>query len=155
MIISAECFCWNCLLTARSYYCIYLFACCCFVFTGIYFHAAVQFDFSTVTVLSAESLGGSTPGIRVMWNTTVPPECVASVRVEFRTKNNGPVVATNTTTNISQTEIIQTGLRCGTYYYIRVLVISKLRSSGGMPQMLSPKHSDVHVLVGGKETVCM
>ena len=79
-------------------------------------HAAAQFHFYDVTV-SAESVGGSTPGVRVTWNTRVPPECVTSVRVEFRTSSRGPAVATNTTTNTSQTEIIQTGLQCATRYY--------------------------------------
>ena len=118
--------------------------------------AVTQFPFSTV-ILSAESVGGSTPGVRVTWSTKVPPECVTSVRVEFRTSRLGPVVATYTTTNTSQTEVIQTGLQCGTNYYVRVIVTGKPRSPGGMPAapMLSPRHSDVQVLVGGKETVYM
>ena len=45
--------------------------------------AVVQFHSSTVTV-SAESVGGSTPGVRVNLRTTLPPECMTSVRVEFR-----------------------------------------------------------------------
>ena len=107
-------------------------------------HAVTQFYFFDVTV-SAESVGGSTPSARVTWNTTVPPGCVASVRVEFRTSSPGPVVASNTTTNTSQTEVIQTGLQCGANYYIRVAVIGELRPPGGMPatQMLYPRHSDV------------
>ena len=96
--------------------------------------------------------GSTTPGVRVTWNTTLPPECVAAVRVEFRTTTRyGPVVASNTTTNTSQNEVIQTGLRCGTYYYIRVLVTGKLP---GMP-ITSSYGPDVQVLVGGNETVCM
>ena len=83
--------------------------------------AAVQFSLFTVVTVSAESVGGPTPAVRVTWNTTIPPECVASVRVEFRTSSTGPVVATYTTTSASQTEVIQTGLQC-TYYYITVLV---------------------------------
>ena len=77
--------------------------------------------------------------------------------MEFRTISRGPVVATNTTTNTSQTEIIQTGLQCITYYYIRVLVTGDIRYPGGMPATptLSPTHSDVQVLVGGKESACM
>ena len=120
-------------------------------------HAVTQFHFFTVNV-SAESVGGSTPGARVTWSTTAPPECVASVRVEFRKISRGSVVASNTTTNTSQTVIIQTGLQCATRYYIRVVVVTvELRTPGGMPAtyMLSPTHSDVQVLVGGKETVCM
>ena len=118
-------------------------------------HTATQFHFRDVTV-SAKSVGGTTPGVRVTWNTTVPPECVASVTVEFRISSRGPVVAINTTTNISQTGVIQTGLQCGTNYYIRVLVIGEIRPPGGMPatQMVTPR-SDVQVLVGGKETVSM
>ena len=120
-------------------------------------HAVTQFHFFNVTVLSAKSVSGSTPGVRVTWSTTVPLKCVASVRVEFRTSRHGPVVATYTTTNTSQTEVIQTGLQCATYYYIRVVVTGELRPQGGMPAtpMLSPSHSDVQVPVGGKETVCM
>ena len=119
-------------------------------------HAVTQFHFFTVTV-SAESVGDPTPGVRVTWNTKVPPECVTSVRVEFKTSSPGPVVATYTTTNTSQTEVIQTGLQCGTSYYIRVEVTGELRLPGGMPATpkLSPTHSDVQVLVGGKETVYM
>ena len=120
-------------------------------------HAVTQFHFFTVTV-NAESMGGSTPGARVTWNTTLPPGCVTSLRVEFRTiGSRGPVVANYTTTNTSQTEVIQTGLRCATYYYTRVVVTGEVRPSGGMTAtpMLSPRHSDVHIFVGGKETVCM
>ena len=120
-------------------------------------HAVTQFHFFTVTV-SAESVGGSTPGARVTWNTTtLPPECVTSVRVEFRTiSSGGPVVANYTTTNTSQTEIIQTGLQCSTSYYIRVVITGEVRPLGGMTVtvMLSSR-SDVQIFVGGKETVCM
>ena len=107
--------------------------------------------------MSAENLGGSTPGARVTWNTSLPPECVTSVRVEFRTSSPGPVVATYTTTNTSQTEIIQTGLQCATSYYIRVVVTGEVSLSGGMTATptLSPRHPDVQIFVGGKETVCM
>ena len=119
-------------------------------------HAVAQFDFQTVTV-SAKSVGGSTPGARVTWNTTVPPGCVTSVRVEFRrTDIHGPLIETYTTTNTSQTEMIQADLRCSTNYYIRVVVTGEVRPPCSMPttRMLSsgPK---VQVLVEGKETVCM
>ena len=120
-------------------------------------HAATQFHFFTVNV-SAESVNALTPGVRVTWNTTVPPECTASVRVEFRTSSHVPVVANYTTTNISsKTLVIQTGLQCGTYYYIRVVVTGEVRTPGSMPTTptLSPRHSDVQVFVGGKETVSM
>ena len=117
-----------------------------FTGTAIHFpHPAVQFlspDY-TVTV-SAESVDGPTPAARVTWNTTVPPECVTSVRVDFRTSSMGPVVATYTTNSTSETEFIQTGLQCVTYYYIRVVVT-------GHAILNSEK---VQVFVGGKEIVC-
>ena len=121
-------------------------------------HAVSDFHFRNVKILSAESVGGSTPGVRVTWNTTVPPECVASVKVEFRTSNRGPVVATYNTTNTSQTcMVILTGLQRATHYYTRVIVIGEPRPPGDMPTtpMLSPTHPDVQVIVGGNETVCM
>ena len=62
-------------------------------------HSVTQFHFLAVT-LSAESVVGTTPGVRVTWNTTVPPECVASVTVEFRTSRHGPI-ARNATTRTS------------------------------------------------------
>ena len=114
-----------------------------------FMHAAVRFIFSTITV-SAESVGSSTPGARVTWSTTVPHECVASVRVEFRTSSNlGPVVATHTTTTTSQTEVVQTGLQCTTYYYINVVVTGE--TSDDLHPTLSSRQ--VQVLVGGKESV--
>ena len=106
--------------------------------------------FTSVTV-GAESVDGSTPAARVTWNTTVPPQCVASVRVEFRTSSLGPVVANYTTTNTSQTEVIQTGLQCATNYYITV-VVAGVTSDGVRPTQSS---NQVQVLVGGKEIVCM
>ena len=66
--------------------------------------------------------------------------------VEFRTSNLGPVVAAYTTTNMSQTEVIQTGLQCATNYYTRVVVTG----GPGGTQMLS---SDVQVLVGGNSVL--
>ena len=47
--------------------------------------AVNQFHRHIVNV-SAESVGGSTPGVRVTWNTTVTPECVTSVTVEWSKK---------------------------------------------------------------------
>ena len=84
-------------------------------------HAAADYSLRTVTV-SAEREDGPTPGARVTWSTTAPPECVASVTVEFRTSSSGSVVRSYTTTSTSVTEVIQTGLQCGTTYYIRVKV---------------------------------
>ena len=113
-------------------------------------HTAAQFSLSNVTV-NAESVGGSTPGVRVTWSTTVPPECVVSVRVEFRTSSHGSVVAANTTTNVSQTEIIQTGLQCGASYYITVVVTGK--NLMGIHRTVSSRQ--VQFSIGGKEIVGM
>ena len=102
--------------------------------------------------MRAESVGGSTPGARVTWSTTLPSECVIAVKVNFRTTTNGRLAATNTTTNTSQTEIIQTGLQCGTNYYIKVLVRGKPIHQGvPIDQFLSS--NQVQVFIGGNETV--
>ena len=71
-------------------------------------------------------MSGSTPGVRVTWSTTLPPECVTFVRVDFK-NISGFLVSTYTATNVSQTEVIQTGLQCATNYYIRVVVTGKPR----------------------------
>ena len=121
----------------------------------IFTHADAQFLSSNLTV-RAESVGGSTPGVRVTWSTTIPPECVTSVGVNFRTTPNGVLAATNTTTNASQTEIIQTGLQCATYYSINVVVSGKPRYQGvPLEQFLSS--NQVQVFIGGKKKlrVCM
>ena len=68
--------------------------------------------------MSTEIVDGLTPGVRVTWNITVPPECVAAVRVEFKQSEMGNLSSTYNTTNISETEVIQTGLQCATKYYI-------------------------------------
>ena len=90
-------------------------------------------------------MSGST-GARVSWSTTVPPECVAIVRVSFRTSSRGPVVATYTTTNTSESEVIQNGLQCTTDYYISVVVTGE--TSDGVQVTLSSRQ--VQVLIGGK-----
>ena len=126
----------------------YHFICLKMIFT----HADAQF-LSSNLVVSAESVGGTTPGARVTWNTTLPPECVTSVRVNFRATTNGRLVANYTTTNTSQTEFIQTGLQCGTSYYIRVVVTGEPRYLGvPLEQYLFGSH--VQVFIGGKEIVC-
>ena len=107
-------------------------------------HAATQFGLSTVTV-GAVSLNSSTPTARVTWSTTIPPECVTSVTVNFRTASSGPIVATYTTNSTSETEFIQTGLQCTTYYYIRVVVTGQL-SDGSRPTQSSRL---VQVFAGG------
>ena len=115
------------------------------VFTSI--HAAADFSLHTVTV-SAESVDDSTPGAKVTWSTTVPPECVASVIVEFRASRSASGVITYTTTNTSHTEIIQTGLQCFTIYYIRVAV-------NGVNSLGTLNSNQAQVLVGGKITACI
>ena len=107
--------------------------------------AAPQFSLFTVFV-SAESVGGPTPAARVTWNTTIPPQCVTSVRVQFRTSSIGPVVATYTTTNVSQTEVIQSGLQCSMNYFIRVVVTGAASDGAHVTWNSRP----VQVLVGGK-----
>ena len=98
--------------------------------------------------MSAEREDGSTPGARVTWSTTAPPECVASVTVEFRTiSSSGSVVRSYTTTSTSETEVIQTGLQCATTYYIRVVVT-------GVASLGTVSSNPVQVLVGGKITAC-
>ena len=93
-------------------------------------------------------MDGPTPTARVTWNTTVPPECVTSVRVEFRTSRRGPAVATYTTTNTSQTEFIQTGLQCGKNHFITVVVHVTGKKLNDIRPTLSG--SAARVLVGGK-----
>ena len=115
-----------------------------------FIHAVDQFLSSTVTV-TVESVGGSTPGAGVTWTTTIPPRCMTSVTVKFRNKS-GNLVATNTTTNTSQTEFIKTGLQCATYM-IRVVVAGEPGDQGGNP-LTFIQDSVVQVLVGGKVIVC-
>ena len=110
--------------------------------------AAFQFTLSTV-FMSADSVNGS---VRVTWSTTAPSECVASVRVEFRTNIRGPVVANYTTTNTSVTEVIQTGLQCGTYYYVAVILPGK--TPDGVRSTLTSRSVQVHVH-GGKFLYCI
>ena len=119
-----------------------------FVFTSTFMHAVTGFHFCTVTA-SAESVGGSTPGVRVAWSTTVPRGGIKSVRVEFRKDN---VVADYKIINASQTEVIQTGLCCGINYHVRVIVTGEIRFTNGssVTAMLSGV-SDAPVLLGGKE----
>ena len=116
-------------------------------------HADAQFRSSNLTV-RAEIVSGSTPGVRVAWNTTLPPECVTSVRVNFHSTTNRVLVADNTTTNTSQTEVIQTGLRCGTNYYTQVVVSGKPTYQGEpWDQILSS--NQVGIFIGGKEIACV
>ena len=89
----------------------------------IFFCVAAQFSLSTTVTVNAEGVDHSTPAVRVTWRTTAPPQCVASVRVEFRTgSHSGPVVANYDINSTSQTEFIQTGLQCISYYYVSVVV---------------------------------
>ena len=102
----------------------------------------ILLDYVTV---SAESVNGSTPSVRVTWNITVPAECVALVRVKFRLILQGTVVATYNTTNVSENEIIQTGLQCATTYYIRVVVHQSEKDKGTWKNQRAEE-----VFVGGK-----
>jgi len=102
--------------------------------------------------VNAESVDGSPPGARVTWSTTLPPECVASVTVKFRTVSSGSVVIPYTTTNTSETEVIQTGLQCGTTYLIRVTVTA-VRIPSVQRNVL--ESAEVQVLIGGKVTACV
>ena len=91
---------------------------------------------------SAESVNGSTPGVRATWNITIPAECVALVRVKLKLNTQKDLVSTYNTTNISETEVNQTGLQCNTMYYIRVVVDSKEQNGAW-------KSPHVGVFVGG------
>jgi len=104
--------------------------------------AAAAFSHHTPTV-SAEREDGSTPGVRVTWNTTAPPECVASVTVEFSLSRTMSGMESYETTNTSQTQVIVTGLQCGTTYYIRVIVT-------GVLSLGTVASNQVQVHVGGK-----
>ena len=119
----------------------------------IFTRADVQFLSSNLTV-RAESVRGSTPGARVTWSTTLPPECVTSVSVNFRTTTTRVLAAANTTTSTSQTEVIQTGLQCGTSYYIRV-VVSGEPINQGVPKLQLLFSSQVQLFIKGKEIACM
>ena len=95
-------------------------------------------------------MDGPTPAARVTWSTTAPPECVASVTVDFRTgsaSHTGSLETTYTTNSTSQTEFIQTDLQCTTNYFITVVVTGV--ASGGVHVMKSSRA--VEVLVGGKK----
>ena len=119
----------------------------------IFTHADAQFlsSKSNLTV-RAESVGGSTPGVRVTWSTTLPPECVTSVRVNFRNTTNGVLAATYTTTNTSQTEVIQTGLLCDASYNTQVVVTGK-PTYQGVPHEQMLLSDKVQLFTGGKEIV--
>ena len=119
----------------------------------ILMRAVLQFTRSTVTV-SAVSVSGSSPGARVTWRMIVPPECVTSVTVNFRTTTSGVLAATNTTTNRSATEVIQTGLQCGASYNTRVIVTGEPRYQGVPVEQLLFS-SQVQLLIGGKEIACI
>ena len=108
--------------------------------------AAARFTLATILV-SAESVNGSTPGARVTWRTTVPPECMTSLTVEFRTSNRGPAAVNYTTTNTSQTEVIQNGLQPNTMYYVTVMIVAGKTPDGTFPTLMSRQ---VQMLSGGE-----
>ena len=128
-------------------YCTIPTMCHCSIF--VITHVAGSLTLSTVPVSAENVRGFSTPAARVTWSTTVPPECVASVRVEFRTSRRGPAAVTYTTNNTLENEFIQTGLRC-TIYYITVIVTGK--TSDGIRATLNSRQ--VQAAVGGKK-YCM
>ena len=112
--------------------------------------AVSQFQSSSYGVtVSAESVGGSSPGVRVTWNTELPPECVTSVRVDFHNTKTGMLVASNTSISTSENTVIQTGLHCATNYIITVKVTGEPRHQGsGSGNRL--RFATVQVFVGGK-----
>ena len=112
-------------------------------------HVARKCLFHNVT-MSAEREDGSTPGARVTWSSTVPPECVASVTVEFRSSRTKSGMRSYTTNNTSVTEVIQTGLQCSTIYYITVSVTGVHSLDN---HILA--YDQVDVTVGGKVTACV
>ena len=109
--------------------------------------AAARFTLSTVTVSAESVVDGSTPAARVTWRTSIPPQCIAFVTVEFRTSSFGPPVANYTTTNASQTEVITSRLQPDTVYYITVMVTASEFSGGTRPTLRSRQ---VQLLSGGK-----
>ena len=112
--------------------------------------AVSQFQSSSYGVtVSAESVGGSTPGVRVTWNTALPPECVTSVRVDFHIIKTGMLVASNTSISTFENTVIQTGLLCATNYHITVRVTGGPRHEGSGSGYLL-RFATVQVLVGGK-----
>ena len=95
--------------------------------------------------MSAACANGSTPGVMVTWNITrVPTDCVASVRVKFKLSEKENLSSVYNTTNMSETEVIQTGLQCATKYYIIVVVDSSQGKKGAW------KSPQVELLIGGK-----
>jgi len=112
-------------------------------------HAGADFSLHKVTV-RAEREDGSTPGARVTWSTTAPPECVEDITVKRRNISSGSKVTAYTTTNTSETVVIQTGLQCDTTYYFRVVV-----AGARALQLGTLESNETQVLVGGKVTVCV
>ena len=109
--------------------------------------AAARFALSFITVSAESVVESSTPAARVTWRTTIPPQCVASYRVEFRTSSFGPAVANYTTTNASQTEVIKSRLQPDTVYYITVVVVAMEAADGTYPTLMSRQ---VQLLSAGK-----
>ena len=130
-----------------SYFCLTIIVSIILYVAIIETFAAARFALSSITVSAESVMEGSTPAARVTWSTTVPPECVASYRAEFRTSSFGPAVANYTTTNASQTEAIKKGLQPDTLYYITVLVVAMEAADGTYPTLMSRQ---VQLLSGGK-----
>ena len=100
--------------------------------------------------MSAESVGGSTPVVKVTWSTTALPECVAYVRVVFRRSTHGVEVTRYTTNNTSgmhsshsestTVHVLQSTM------HVRVFVAAVQTLSGVELQSMQNR-----VVVGGKE----
>lgn len=74
--------------------------------------------------MSAVRKDDGSPGAKVKWNITIPPECIISVTVvsQFSAEDYTPP-------NIMQTdEVTLSGLRCDTIYYFRVRVCRRLHT---------------------------
>ena len=81
------------------------------------------------------------------WSTTASPQCVVSVRVEFRSSAFGPLVVSYTTTNTLGTQVTHSPLQCATEYYVRVFVIAVSQRLSGIQLQSGQKQ----VVVGGEE----
>ena len=109
-------------------------------------HTAADFSSYTAVVNAERVDGQATPAIRVTW-VIIEPECIALIRVEFRTSSRGSVVRSYTTTDASQTELVESCLQSNTTYYIRVIVT-------GIGSLGSLRSAEVAVRAGGKVTAC-
>ena len=85
--------------------------------------------------MSAVRKDDGSPGAKVKWNTTIPPECISSVTVQSQYIDYTPP-------NIMQTdEANLSGLLCDVMYNFRVTV--------RLPSSIAVTSNDVSVHVGG------